>query len=117
MVVWSSWLSSWLVVWSSWLDGWVVVWGSWYNDQRSTGGDAQETLMGSFASFRFTKLGVGQLGSCRRLITAVEGRLGGDPCKEPEKRLLFPEDRREVVGARMQTSSRHCLLPPVYSFR
>ena len=110
-------LGSWVVVWSTWLDGWVVVWGSWYNDQRSTGGDAQETLMGSFASFRFTKLGVGQLGSCRRLITAVEGRLGGDPCKEPEKRLLFPEDRREVVGARMQTSSRHCLLPPVYSFR
>ena len=108
-------LGGWLVVWNSWLDGWVVVLG---NDQRSTGGDAQETLMGSFASFRFTKLGVGQLGSCRRLITAVEGRLGGDPCKEPEKQLLlFPEDRREVVGARMQTSSRHCLLPSVYSFR
>ena len=68
------------------------------NDQR----DAQETLMGgSAASFRFTKLGVGQLGSRRYLITAVDG----DPCKEPEKVLLLIQ----LIGS--GRGSSHANLP------
>ena len=68
------------------------------NDQR----DAQETLMGgSAASFRFTKLGVGQLGWWRYLITAVDG----DPCKEPEKVLLLIQ----LIGS--GRGSSHANLP------
>ena len=68
------------------------------NDQR----DAQETLMGgSAASFRFTKLGVGQWGSRRYLITAVDG----DPCKEPEKVLLLIQ----LIGS--GRGSSHANLP------